>query len=274
MVDSIIFDATLSYNKFNIFLLNINNLINSLYFNIPQVPQGKAIRPGSLYQQEIYYNPTTGQFHNPQFQQQQQQLLTRSNFQTQPAQTLGSVNPATAPLVRTPGIAPTPPTPPTTTLRTPSSDESNSAENIPNETLRKNPKLITTQRPRVTTPELSSDEVEDQAKSAYYNFGTEVKDTINDHEHTRQETREGLKLTGMYSYSDGFFKRTVHYVADEGGYRVTKEEVTPITGTGPKFNPKGTADVKNTLSGDYSITVNDFKLNKEQEKILKQNGTL
>lgn len=34
--------------------------------------------------------------------------------------------------------------------------------------------------------------------------------------------RDGLSLTGMYSYSDGFFRRTVHYAADEGGYRVTK----------------------------------------------------
>jgi hypothetical protein len=120
---------------------------------------------------------------------------------------------------------------------------------------------------------LSSDEVEDQAKSAHYTFGSEVRDTINDHEHVRQETRDGLKLTGMYSYSDGFFKRTVHYVADEGGYRVTKEEVIPIKETGPTFNPKGHADVKNSLSGDYSITVNDFKLNKQQEKVIKDAGS-
>lgn len=39
---------------------------------------------------------------------------------------------------------------------------------------------------------------------------------------TRSETREGTALTGMFSYSDGFFKRTVHYRADENGYRVTK----------------------------------------------------
>lgn len=126
----------------------------------------------------------------------------------------------------------------------------------------------------MTQPELSSDEQGEQAKSAYYSFGSSVQDTINDHEHVRQETREGLKLTGMYSYSDGFFKRTVHYVADEGGYRVVKEDVTPITGDGPKFNPKGTADVKNSLAGDYSITVNDFKLNKEQEKIIKKTEIL
>ncbi len=33
---------------------------------------------------------------------------------------------------------------------------------------------------------------------------------------------DGLALKGVYSYSDGFYKRTVHYVADENGYRVIK----------------------------------------------------
>lgn len=263
--------------------MNENSSIKLFPNHYPsQIPQGKAIRPGSLYQQEIYYNPTTGQFHNPQIHQQfqQQQVLTRTNFPSQPVQPIGQVNPATAQLIRQPGVVPTPPTPPTTTttIRAPTSesDEKDSAENIPKAILRNLPKTTTTRRPIATgtKPDLSSEELEEQNKSAYYNFGTAVRDTINDHEHVREEVREGLKLTGMYSYSDGFFKRTVHYVADEGGYRVTKEEVTPITGTGPKFNPKGTADVKNTLAGDYSITVNDFKLNKEQEKILKENGSL
>lgn len=98
-----------------------------------------------------------------------------------------------------------------------------------------------------------------------------MHDTINDHEHVRQETREGLALKGMYSYSDGFFRRTVHYVADEGGYRVVKEEIQPINdGDGPKFNPKGHAEVVASYldSSKYSITVDDFKLNKEQEDIV------
>ena len=62
----------------------------------------------------------------------------------------------------------------------------------------------------------------EQAKSAHYSFGTSVHDSINDHEITRQEERHGLDLTGMYSYSDGFYRRTVHYIAGPGGYQVIK----------------------------------------------------
>jgi len=43
-----------------------------------------------------------------------------------------------------------------------------------------------------------------------------------DGEHIRSETREGLKTVGSYAYSDGYIRRTVEYVADENGYRVTK----------------------------------------------------
>lgn len=125
----------------------------------------------------------------------------------------------------------------------------------------------TTFKPRTTTEPETAEELEEQAKSAHYKFGTSVHDTINDHEHIRQEVRDGLALKGMYSYSDGFFRRTVHYEADEGGYRVVKEEIEPIgDGDGPKFNPKGQAAVKSTLAGDYSITVDDFRLNKKQEQ--------
>lgn len=63
---------------------------------------------------------------------------------------------------------------------------------------------------------------QEQSKNAHYSFDSSVQDTINGHSHTRQETRDGLSLRGSYSYSDGFFQRTVHYEADEGGYRVTK----------------------------------------------------
>lgn len=62
----------------------------------------------------------------------------------------------------------------------------------------------------------------ERSKNAHYSFDSSVQDTINGHSHTRQETRDGLSLRGSYSYSDGFFQRTVHYEADEGGYRVTK----------------------------------------------------
>lgn len=131
------------------------------------------------------------------------------------------------------------------------------------------PPIPTTIRPRTTTEPETPEELEEQAKTAYYKFGTSVKDTINDHEHVRQEVRDGLALKGMYSYSDGFFRRTVYYEADEGGYRVVNEEIEPINdGEGPKFNPKGQAAVKSTLAGDYSITVGDFRLNKQQEQQL------
>lgn len=61
-----------------------------------------------------------------------------------------------------------------------------------------------------------------QAENAHYTFDTSIDDTINDHAIQRQETRNGLSLKGMYSYSDGFFKRTIHYEADKNGYRVVK----------------------------------------------------
>lgn len=63
---------------------------------------------------------------------------------------------------------------------------------------------------------------EEQARNAHYTFGTSIDDGINDQSIHRQETRNGLALKGMYSYSDGFFRRTIHYEADEKGYRVVK----------------------------------------------------
>ncbi|XP_058061747.1 uncharacterized protein LOC131212040 [Anopheles bellator] len=96
-----------------------------------------------------------------------------------------------------------------------------------------------------------------QAKSAQYSYDSSVNDTINDHTIQRQEERNGLSLKGMYSYSDGFFKRTVHYEADDKGYRVVKEINIPI-GNGPQVNPKGKADVSSSLAGSYSITAYDI----------------
>lgn len=238
-----------------------------IFIILLQFQQPKAIRTGG-YQQEIYF----GNSPPPQQVQQVQQYVNRP--QILPQKTLqGSVNPHAVPLIKTKGVIPTPPPAiirQTTTTETP--DEEDEEENIPLAALRNRGIIITTEGPRSTTESLTSEEEEDQAKSAHYNFNTSVRDTINDHEHVRSEVRDGLKLTGMYSYSDGFFKRTVHYQADENGYRVTNEEVTPIVGEGPKFNPKGTADVKNTLAGDYSITVGDFRLNKQQEQIIKDSN--
>lgn len=62
----------------------------------------------------------------------------------------------------------------------------------------------------------------EQAENARYSFKAAVADSVNDNTQIRQETRDGLKLRGLYSYSDGYFRRTVHYVADEHGYRVVK----------------------------------------------------
>lgn len=111
---------------------------------------------------------------------------------------------------------------------------------------------------------------EEQAKNAHYSFDSSIRDSINDHSITRQETRDGLALNGMYSYSDGYFRRTVHYEADQDGYRVTKEEIEPI-GDGPQFNPKGTADVSSSLHGSYTITADDFV--REQKKRLNVGET-
>lgn len=61
-----------------------------------------------------------------------------------------------------------------------------------------------------------------QAKNAKYSFDSAINDNIMDNTQIRQEKRDGLELSGLYSYSDGFYKRTVHYEADEHGYRVTK----------------------------------------------------
>uniref|UniRef100_A0AAG5DJL4 Uncharacterized protein n=1 Tax=Anopheles atroparvus TaxID=41427 RepID=A0AAG5DJL4_ANOAO len=103
-----------------------------------------------------------------------------------------------------------------------------------------------------------------QAKAAQYSYDTSVNDTINDHTIQRQEERNGLALKGMYSYSDGFFRRTVHYEADEKGYRVVKEINIPI-GNGPQVDPNGKADVSSSLSGAYSITADDIAKPKRKE---------
>lgn len=68
-----------------------------------------------------------------------------------------------------------------------------------------------------------------QAESAKYSFSSDVQDDINGNLHQRQETRDGTKVTGSYTYEDGFFRRTVHYVADENGYRVIKYGIMYIS---------------------------------------------
>lgn len=76
---------------------------------------------------------------------------------------------------------------------------------------------------RVGVTTLSPEELfQKQARNAKYSFKSAINDNIMDNTQIRQEKRNGLELSGFYSYSDGFYKRTVHYKADEHGYRVTK----------------------------------------------------
>jgi len=74
----------------------------------------------------------------------------------------------------------------------------------------------------VTTLSPEQELFQEQARNAKYSFDSTINDNIMDNNQVRQEKRNGLALTGLYSYSDGFYKRTVHYKADEHGYRVTK----------------------------------------------------
>uniref|UniRef100_A0A182QV97 Uncharacterized protein n=1 Tax=Anopheles farauti TaxID=69004 RepID=A0A182QV97_9DIPT len=120
------------------------------------------------------------------------------------------------------------------------------------------PKASVEEADDATSQEATEEPIEKiQAKSAQYSYDTSVNDTINDHTIMRQEERNGLSLKGMYSYSDGFFKRTVHYEADDKGYRVVKEINVPI-GNGPQVDPHGKADVSSSLTGSYSITADDI----------------
>merc|ERR1711934_439303 len=102
--------------------------------------------------------------------------------------------------------------------------------------------------------------------------GIETED-FNVDEITTSEQRDGLKLTGEYSYSDGFFKRTVAYVADENGYRVTKMISEPI-GDGPVTNKLGRAVVQMLVSGvetEYAIQASPM-IDELQEEISAKNA--
>lgn len=99
---------------------------------------------------------------------------------------------------------------------------------------------------------------DEKPKDVYYRFDTSINDTISDQTNIRSEVRNGQSLKGFYSYSDGYIKRTVHYEADENGYRVVKEETQQI-GNGPLVNPNGKAEIKSSLAGDYSVTIDDYQ---------------
>lgn len=59
-------------------------------------------------------------------------------------------------------------------------------------------------------------------KNAKYKFSTSQNDGISDLLHERTETRQDGKVTGSYTYSDGFLLKKVKYVADENGYRIIR----------------------------------------------------
>ncbi|EFA05533.1 uncharacterized protein Cpr51A [Tribolium castaneum] len=89
----------------------------------------------------------------------------------------------------------------------------------------------------------------EQNRAARYKFSSNIEDHISDLMHQRDEVRDGLNVKGSYSYSDGYVKRTVHYEADDKGYRITGQEETPLDG--PKIDLTGTAAVSNAAHGTH-----------------------
>ncbi|KAK9871992.1 hypothetical protein WA026_015237 [Henosepilachna vigintioctopunctata] len=87
----------------------------------------------------------------------------------------------------------------------------------------------------------------EQNRNAHYKFSTNIDDKISDQTQQRTEVRDGLKVEGSYSYSDGYYKRTYHYVADDKGYRIVSSEVVPLDG--PQVNLEGTASVDSAAHG-------------------------
>lgn len=79
-----------------------------------------------------------------------------------------------------------------------------------------------TTEPTKSDPTKISEAEKYQNEHAKYQFATKIDDKINDLTNERNEVRNGLAVEGSYSYSDGYTKRTVFYIADEKGYRVTK----------------------------------------------------
>ncbi|CAG9770841.1 unnamed protein product [Ceutorhynchus assimilis] len=118
----------------------------------------------------------------------------------------------------------------------------------------------------VISQEIDEVESRKQAEDAKYQFASAVDDGISGNLLQREEVRDGLAVRGKYSFSDGYFKRTVHYEADDRGYRVIKEEVDTLDG--PHTNPNGRAKVSSYLDGNsanYEITKDDIR--KKDEKL-------
>jgi hypothetical protein len=62
----------------------------------------------------------------------------------------------------------------------------------------------------------------DTARNVRYYFASDVEDQVNDLTQHHDEVREGSKVRGSFSYSDGFLRRKVIYEADENGYRIIR----------------------------------------------------
>lgn len=69
---------------------------------------------------------------------------------------------------------------------------------------------------------MNLEEFKRQAENAKYEFSSDIQDQLSGNSHQREEVRNGLAVKGKYSYSDGYYRRTVHYEADDKGYRVVK----------------------------------------------------
>ncbi|KAG8224610.1 hypothetical protein J437_LFUL009173 [Ladona fulva] len=123
--------------------------------------------------------------------------------------------------------------------------------------------------------ETEEDEIfREQARNAKYSFSSSVEDSLNDQMISKQETRDGLNVKGSYSYRDGYFERTIHYEADENGYRVVKEETKAI-GDGPKPNPNGQAVVRNDFGNaqsEYAISADDLQKDEQSVRSLEREG--
>ncbi|KAL1502401.1 hypothetical protein ABEB36_007547 [Hypothenemus hampei] len=98
------------------------------------------------------------------------------------------------------------------------------------------------------TENSNTEELEKQQNiAAKYEFSSDIEDHISDLTHQRAEQRNGLTVKGVYSYSDGHYKRTVHYEADENGYRIVGTEAVPLDG--PHVDLTGTASVQTEFNG-------------------------
>ena len=85
--------------------------------------------------------------------------------------------------------------------------------------------IFSTQNTEPGNVEEKLEELNEQGRDAQYSFGYRVQDEIKDNYMERQEEREDGVVRGHYAYSDGYFHRSVTYIADKNGFRVTEMKV-------------------------------------------------